>query len=78
MAKLILLGPAHDVVGRREDQFDGATVEEVLKEAVIRYGVAFEKLLEISQVWLNGESVAPSTRVGPYDEVLVLPPVSGG
>lgn len=78
MARLILLGPAHDVAGLREDDFGGPTLEDVLKEAVVRYGPDFGALLETSQVWLNGEPAAPSTRLEAHDEVMVLPPVSGG
>ncbi len=78
MAKLILLGPAHDAAGRREDHFDGVTLDDVLKEAVIRYGADFGTLLEVSQVWLNGEPAAPATRLESHDEIMVLPPVSGG
>lgn len=78
MAKLILLGPAHDAAGRREDVIDGMTLEDVLVEAVIRYGPHFGALLDTSQVWINGEPAAPSTPLGPHDEILVLPPVSGG
>jgi molybdopterin converting factor small subunit len=78
MAKLILLGPAHDAAGRREDLFDGTTLEDVLIEAVNRYGTDFGALLETSQVWINGEPAAPSTRLAPHDEIMVLPPVSGG
>jgi molybdopterin converting factor small subunit len=78
VTKLTLLGPAHDAAGTREDEFDGATLDDVLKEAVTRYGGEFESLLEVSQVWLNGEPAAPSTRLGLHDEITVLPPVSGG
>ncbi|HXC19243.1 MAG TPA: MoaD/ThiS family protein [Acidimicrobiales bacterium] len=78
MAKLILLGPAHDAAGRREDEFDGPTLDDVLKAAVVRYGTDFGALLEISQVWLNGEPAAPTARVESHDEIMVLPPVSGG
>ena len=78
MAKLILLGPARDAAGRREDHLDGPTLDDLLKEAVSRYGSDFGALLETSQVWLNGEPAAPSARLEPHDEVMVLPPVSGG
>ncbi len=78
MAKLILLGPAHEVAGRREDNFDGPTLGDVLQEAVARYGEEFRALLEISQVWINGEPAAPTTLVNSHDEIMVLPPVSGG
>ena len=78
MAKLILLGPAHDVAGTREDHFDGPTLEDVLRAAVTRYGTDFEVMLATSQVWLNGEPAALATRVDAHDEIMVLPPVSGG
>jgi molybdopterin converting factor small subunit len=78
VATLILLGPAHEVAGRRQDHFDAATLGAVLAEAVARYGEDFGALLEVSQVWLNGEPAALSARVEPHDEIQVLPPVSGG
>lgn len=78
MAKLILFGPAHDVAGRREDNFDGPTLGDVLTEAVTRYGADFATLLEISQIWLNGEPAAPTVLLQSHDEIMVLPPVSGG
>lgn len=78
MARILLLGPAHDVAGLREDVIDAPTIEAVLREAGARYGVPFEKLLDVSQVWLNGAPADRSTRVGDYDEIAVLPPVSGG
>jgi molybdopterin converting factor small subunit len=78
VAKLILFGPAHDAAGRREDDFEGPTLGDVLKAAVTRYGADFEALLEISQVWLNGEPAAPTTVLEAHDEIMVLPPVSGG
>jgi molybdopterin converting factor small subunit len=76
--KILLLGPARDAAGVRHDELDGATVAEVLEAAVARYGAAFERVLDVSQVWLNGEPVTWSTPVGDYDEIVVLPPVSGG
>lgn len=78
MAKLILLGPAHDVAGCREDDFDAASVGEVLKQAVLRYGPEFGNLLATSQVWLNDEPAEPTASVESHDEIFVLPPVSGG
>ena len=78
MAKLILFGPAREAAGRREDDFDGPTLGDVLREAALRYGADFGALLEVSQVWLNGEPVAPTTRLASHDEVMVLPPISGG
>jgi len=78
VAKLILLGPAHEAAGTREDVFDCTTLGEVLRDAVSRYGPTFGALLEVSQVWLNGEPSAPGIHVDAHDEITVLPPVSGG
>lgn len=78
MAKLLLLGPAHEAAGRRDDEFDGATLDDVLSEAVDRYGGAFGALLKTCQVWVNGEPADGSAQLGPQDVVSVLPPVSGG
>jgi molybdopterin converting factor small subunit len=78
VARLLLLGPAREAAGRSSDDLDGATVGDVLAEAVARYGPDFAAVLGSSRVWVNGEAADPATVVGPYDEVAVLPPVSGG
>ncbi len=78
MARILLLGPAREAAGCRHDDIDGATVADVLALATVRYGPAFADILAMSQIWVNGEPAAPTTPVGPYDEVAVLPPVSGG
>jgi molybdopterin converting factor small subunit len=78
MTRILLLGPARDAAGVRHDELPGHTVGEVLAEAVSRYGAPFEKILEVSQIWLNTEPVDRCVEVGPHDEVVVLPPVSGG
>ena len=78
MTRILLLGPAREAAGVRHDELDGTTVGAVLREAVARYGPAFEKVLDSSQIWLNSEPVTLETPVGDYDEVAVLPPISGG
>ncbi len=78
MTRILLLGPARSAAGVRHDELPGETVAEVLAAAVARYGAAFAEVLSVSQVWLNTERVARDARVGPHDEVVVLPPVSGG
>lgn len=78
MTRLLLLGPAREAAGVRHDEFDGSTVGEVLQQAVVRYGDDFARILSVSQVWVNGESATQADSVRPYDEIEVLPPVSGG
>ncbi len=78
VARLLLLGPARDAAGTREDVIEGATVEAVLAQAVARYGDSFQRVLGVSRVWLNGVVAEPGSPVGDYDEIAELPPVSGG
>ena len=78
MTRVLLLGPAREAAGVRHDEIDGATVGDVLAAAVVRYGVDFERVLAVSQIWVNGDGAGPDQPVGPDDEVAVLPPVSGG
>ena len=78
VARLVLLGPAHDAAGTRDDTVEGDTLAAVLQAASDRYGVEFTTLLASSQVWVNGEPATVSDPVGENDVVTVLPPVSGG
>jgi molybdopterin synthase sulfur carrier subunit len=78
VARIFLLGPAHEAAGTRSDVIDGQTVAEVLEEAVARYGTTFREVLDVSKIWVNGEPADSSNPVAPYDEIAVLPPISGG
>ena len=78
MAQLRLLGPAREAAGVSAADVPGARVIDVLHEARSRFGPKFGEVLDRSQVWLNGEPVAPDTPIGVTDELAVLPPVSGG
>ncbi len=78
VATLRLFARAREVAGRASDDVPGSTVDEVIAEAVRRFGPTFADLLPTCRVWLNGEAVSGSTRVTDNDEVAVLPPVSGG
>ena len=78
MARLLLLGPAREAAGVRNDLVEGSTLDDVLRAAVTKYGEKFEEILDVSQVWLNGEAADRDAAVGSYDEVAVLPPISGG
>lgn len=78
MSRLLLLGPAREAAGVREDTIEGATLAEVLSIAVERYGPAFHEILAVSQVWVNGVPASREQPVHPYDEIAVLPPISGG
>ncbi|HEV2361725.1 MAG TPA: MoaD/ThiS family protein [Acidimicrobiales bacterium] len=78
MATLRLFAQAREAAGERSRELDAATVGDLLDQARARYGDPFGKVLDGSAVWLNGHPADASTRIGPSDEVAVLPPVSGG
>ncbi|MGC2169702.1 MAG: MoaD/ThiS family protein [Acidimicrobiales bacterium] len=78
MARLVLLGPAREAAGTGVDIVEGHSLDVVLDEAVRRYGPGFQKVLEVSRIWVNGEPAEPGELIDHDDEVAVLPPVSGG
>lgn len=78
MARLVLFGPAREAAGTSTGEFDGVSVDAVLQEAVAHYGSSFADVLSISQIWVNGEPTQRTFAVEPYDEIAVLPPISGG
>jgi molybdopterin converting factor small subunit len=78
VAVLRLFAAAREAAGTGRTDLPGATVADVLDAARARYGLAFEAVLDSSQVWRNGEPCAGTDAVTDADEVAVLPPVSGG
>lgn len=78
MAILRLFAQAREAAGTGTATFTGSTVDEVIKDAISRYGATFEAVVNMSKVWVNGEEVPRSHAVTDKDEVAVLPPVSGG
>ncbi len=78
MARLVLFGPAREAAGTSTGDFEGSSVDEVLRAAAARYGSSFADVLSTSQIWINGEPSRGPVAVGTYDEIAVLPPVSGG
>jgi MoaD family protein len=78
MATLRLFAAAREAAGTGRDEVPGATIGDVLDEAVRRYGPPFAEVLATCRVWRNGDEAQRATPVGDDDEVAVLPPVSGG
>jgi molybdopterin converting factor small subunit len=78
MARLLLLGPAREAAGVGREDVGEQTVGDVLAAARARHGAEFERILDSSRVWLNGDEAELTQPVGPDDEVAVVPPVSGG
>ena len=78
VATVRFFAQAREAAGTSSAVIDGATVAEVLSNAVSAFGPSLNAVIEISKVWVNGEEVPHSQGVGDKDEVAVLPPVSGG
>lgn len=78
MAKLRLFASLREIAGTSRLDVPADTVREVIDAASAKFGPDFEKGMETARVWLNGDEAAMSDRVGDDDEVVVLPPVSGG
>lgn len=78
MTMLRLFAAARQVAGVERADMTAATVGELLAKASARWGAAFDQVLAVSQVWVNGEPADSARQLGEGDEVAVLPPFSGG
>lgn len=78
MAKLRLFANLREIAGVSRIELPGETVGEVIGKATDRFGPDFEKGLATSRIWVNGEEAEMGSTVTAGDEVVVLPPVSGG
>ena len=78
MAKLRLFANLREIAGETQVEIDADTVGAVVESAVERYGQDFGRGVESARVWINGDPASDDTPVGADDEVVLLPPVSGG
>lgn len=78
MAKLRLFANLREIAGASQVEIDSDTVGGVIDSAIDRYGSDFGKSVETARVWINGEAASPDTPVTEGDELVLIPPVSGG
>jgi len=78
MAKLRLFANLREIAGSARVEVGSGTVGGAIEEASERYGSDFRRTVETSRVWINGETASYDDPVGDSDEVVILPPVSGG
>ena len=78
MPVLRLFGPARTAAGEGTVDIAGASVAEVLDEAIRRFGPSFAEVVAASRLWVNGQTADRACALDDRDEVAVLPPVSGG
>jgi molybdopterin converting factor small subunit len=78
MAKLRLFANLRELAGTSRLDVPSDTVGGVLEVASEKFGPDFQRGVETARVWVNGESAAMEDPVTESDEVVLLPPVSGG
>lgn len=78
MAKLRLFANLREIAGTARLEIPADTVSGVIDAANKKFGPDFERGVETSRVWVNGEEAVGADLVGASDEVVLLPPVSGG
>jgi molybdopterin converting factor small subunit len=78
MAKLRLFANLREIAGTSRLDVPSETVGGVIEAASEKFGPEFQRGVETARVWVNGESAAMEDRVTDGDEVVLLPPVSGG
>ncbi len=78
MAKLRLFANLREIAGTGRLDVPAATVGQAIEAANEKFGSEFEKGVKTSRIWVNGEEAQLEDAVGETDEVVILPPVSGG
>jgi molybdopterin converting factor small subunit len=78
MAQLRLFANLREIAGTSRVEIVANTVGGILDVASDRYGPEFRRGLESARVWVNGETAAMDQMVDSADEVVLIPPVSGG
>ena len=78
MAKLRLFANLREIAGENQVEIDADTVGGVVDTAVQKFGDEFRQAAESARVWLNGDPATSDSPVAHADEVVLLPPVSGG
>lgn len=78
MAKLRLFANLREIAGTSRLEVPAGTVSEAIEVVNDKFGPDFEKGVSVSRIWVNGEEAQPADLLGEGDELVILPPVSGG
>ena len=78
MAKLRLFANLREIAGTGKVDIPATTVQGVVEAASEKFGPDFGRALETTRVWVNGDEASLDDEVDENDEVVLLPPVSGG
>lgn len=78
MAKLRLFANLREIAGTSRLDVPADTVGEALELVNDKFGATFERGVSVSRIWVNGEEAGPDRPLSDADEMVILPPVSGG
>lgn len=78
MAKVRLFANLREIAGESRLDVPADTVGQAVEFVTEKYGPDFARGVETSRVWVNGQEADLDEGVGENDEVVILPPVSGG
>lgn len=78
MVQLRLFANLREIAGTARLEVPAETVGEAVDAVNEKFGADFRRGAERSRVWLNGEEAHRNDLVTESDEVVILPPVSGG
>lgn len=78
MAKLRLFANLREMAGTSRLDVPSETVGGVIEAASEKFGPDFRRGVESSRVWVNGQAASMEDSVTDRDEVVLIPPVSGG
>lgn len=78
MARLRLFANLREIAGTGRMDVPADTISELIETVNGKFGPDFSRGVESARVWLNGEEAHPADVLADTDEVVLLPPVSGG
>jgi len=78
VARLRLFANLREIAGTGRLEVPAATVGEAIEAVNEKFGPDFERGVRTSRIWVNGEEADLADAVTERDEVVILPPVSGG
>ncbi|MGD2060057.1 MAG: MoaD/ThiS family protein [Acidimicrobiia bacterium] len=78
MAKLRLFANLREIAGTARLDVPADTVGEVIEAINEKFGPEFARAVGSSRIWVNGQEAAAEDGLGEDDELVLLPPVSGG
>lgn len=78
MAKLRLFANLREIAGTSRLEVTAGTVGEAIDSITSTYGAEFGRGVDSSRIWVNGDEADLTSVVSDSDEIVILPPVSGG